>query len=109
MTIVVMILGVASAAFCIWLIVRAVNQKGHWAKWAIVVAVLTSYPLSFAPASLAVERGWLPAFPAAQVYRPLLCATPKFMSNAWHWYGHALLSRPGCGTLWNITTAELPP
>lgn len=52
MSIVLLSLGVAFAAFCIWLTVRIVNRRERWAmRLALmsVVAVLTWYALTVGP------------------------------------------------------------
>jgi hypothetical protein len=61
MTVVLSALGVAFAAFCVWLTVRIVNRRERWAKWtAAVVAFLPIlYVLSFGPAC------WITAAPRA--------------------------------------------
>lgn len=68
------VLGVAFAAFCIWLTVRIINRRERWAKWtAITVVVILVYPLSFGPACWIASRtggGHAPVVSA--VYRPLI-------------------------------------
>ena len=53
MTILLAALGVAFAAFAVWLLVRIINRREKWAKWTaavyIVLMVLVGYPLSFGP------------------------------------------------------------
>jgi len=60
MSIVFLTLGVACAAFCIWLAVRIVNRRERWAKWT-AVGLLVGLPLmyvgSFGPAC------WIAASP----------------------------------------------
>jgi len=48
MTIVVSVLAVTFAAFCVWLGVRIINRRERWARWTAValVALLVAYPLS---------------------------------------------------------------
>jgi hypothetical protein len=44
------ILGVAFAAFCVWLTVRIVNRRERWAKWTLAgVALPVVYLLSVGP------------------------------------------------------------
>ena len=52
MTILLPTLGVAFAAFCVWLSVRIVNRRERWAKWtlAAVIGLPVLYVLSFGPA-----------------------------------------------------------
>ena len=60
MTILLSVLGVSFAAFCIWLGVRIVNRRERWAKWT-AVGLLVGLPLlyvgSFSPAC------WIAAAP----------------------------------------------
>jgi len=47
---IVAVLGVAFAAFCIWLTVRIVNRRERWAKrTAVALVALLGYPLSIGP------------------------------------------------------------
>jgi hypothetical protein len=66
------VLSVAFAAVCIWLVVRAVNRRERWAKWAIVFVVTTvaAYPLSFGIACRSAGRGLLPDSLLARVCQP---------------------------------------
>ena len=41
--IVVGVLAVAYAAFCIWLMVRIINRRERWAKWTL--AAILGYPV----------------------------------------------------------------
>ena len=53
MEVLVEILGVALAAFCVWLTVRIVNRRERWAKCALagtIIGVPALYVLSFGPA-----------------------------------------------------------
>jgi hypothetical protein len=52
MTILLPALGVAFAAFCVWLTVRIINRRGRWAKWTLagVAGLPMIYVLSFGPA-----------------------------------------------------------
>jgi len=51
MALVVSIIGIAFAAFCVWLTVRIANRRERWAKWVAVAAVTLPllYFLSFGP------------------------------------------------------------
>jgi len=73
MAIVLSVLGVAFAAFCIWLAVRIFNRRERWAKWLAVGTFLGAelYLLSFGPASWLVGHSYLPARPTWWVFRPL--------------------------------------
>ena len=90
-------LGVAFAAFCVWLGVRVVNRRERWAKWtgvALLVALM-GYPLSFGPAYWMctdargrVRKDWTgDAF--LNVYAPIIAAyhncTP-LLSDSIGWY-----------------------
>jgi len=67
--VVVPVLGVASAAFCVWLAVRIYNRRERWAKWtAVGLAVVVAYPLSFGPACRL-----LPFDTLTTVYWPCIC------------------------------------
>jgi len=52
MAILIPALGVAFAAFCVWLTVRIVNRRERWAKWTLgaVVGLPLLYVASFGPA-----------------------------------------------------------
>ena len=58
MAVALAIFGVAFAAFCVWLMVRIVNQREQWAKWtlAVVVSLPVLYVASFGPVVWAT--GW---------------------------------------------------
>jgi multisubunit Na+/H+ antiporter MnhE subunit len=50
-------IGVAFAAFCVWLGERIVNRRECWAKWtAVLLVVLMAYPLGTGPAALIANR-----------------------------------------------------
>lgn len=79
------VLGMAFAAFCVWLTVRIVNRRERWAiRTAIALALLLIYALSFGPAcglSLQADR--------LAVYRPcayLACGAPDAMSRPMRWW-----------------------
>lgn len=73
MAIALVSIGLAFAAFCIWLTVRIVNRRERWAKWTPVsLLVLIAYCAGFGPACWLVDRGHLAARPAAIVYLPVL-------------------------------------
>jgi hypothetical protein len=66
MSIVIPALGVACAAFVVWLIVRRVNRRERWTMWAIVivVGVPAIYVISFGPACWFAARFVLSSNPA---------------------------------------------
>jgi len=72
MTIVLPVLGVAFAAFCVWLGVRIVNRRERWAKWTLVAALLLAYPLSLGPAMALGERSGDWTCASSPVYVPLM-------------------------------------
>jgi hypothetical protein len=90
MTFLLATLAIAFAAFCIWLIVRIVNRRERWAKWAAVaVGLLLLYVASFGPACWICSRtqtgnSLLPSF-----YRPIvacmLIETPP-IGGLFRWY-----------------------
>ena len=76
------ILAVAFAAFCVWLTARIVNRRERWAKWTAVglAAFLALHPLSAGPAFWADIKlssyprpQWLKAT-VGKLYVPLLAA-----------------------------------
>lgn len=76
MDIALSIIGVAFAAFCVWLGIRFYNRRERWAKWtlaALAVLVLLVYPLSIGPALILTQK-----YPTAKfimaVYRPFVAA-----------------------------------
>ena len=81
MSILLSTLGVAFAAFCVWLTVRIVNRRERWTKWtlATVVGLPVLYVASFGPACWAVSRTNSGALPLAVIYDPIL--------NAMSWAG----------------------
>jgi hypothetical protein len=58
MAIALSLLGVAFAAFCVWLTVRIFNRRERWAKWTMVglVVVFIAYPLGFGLATWLVTE-----------------------------------------------------
>ena len=99
MTILLPALSFAFAAFCVWLVVRIMNRRERWAKWAlagILLTILVVYPLSFGPAEYLkwkyYERDWLPTL-EEQVYRPFLiwieerpCPLPDWYTSYIEWW-----------------------
>ena len=57
MTLILPVLAIAFAAFCVWLTVRIVNRRERWAKWTLVavVGLPVLYVVSFGPACWAVD------------------------------------------------------
>jgi len=83
MSIAIPAVGVAFAAFCLWLAVRIVNRRERWAKWTLAVAVTVPvlYVASFGPACWWISRygdsEWLP-----DMYRPVgLCGARSPMAK----------------------------
>jgi hypothetical protein len=72
MAIALAVIGVAFAAFCVWLTVRIVNRHERWAKrLAFLVAV--SYPICFIVLRLASIYGRFPMPRTAKnLYGPIL-------------------------------------
>lgn len=55
-------LGVAFAAFCVWLGVRIVNRRERWAKWTaagLAIALPVIYLLGLGPAQWLISRHML--------------------------------------------------
>ena len=77
MSIVLPAVGIAFAAFCVWLTVRIVNRRERWAKWTAVVlliVVLAGYPLSIGPVCW-LRENMLPesiSSPIMRAYMPLV-------------------------------------
>ena len=72
------LLAVAFAAFCVWLIVRVVNRRERWAKRTTLSIVgLLFYVASFGPACWLVSRDMLPLKPTAYAYAPFFVLIVK--------------------------------
>ena len=58
MSIVLPAVGIAFAAFCVWLAVRIINRRERWAKWTLAAAIGTPalYVASFGPACWVSSR-----------------------------------------------------
>ncbi len=68
-TIVLPAVGMALAAFCIWLAVRIINRRERWAKWlAAGLMLLALYPLSFGPACWLTSQSQPPFVPPRFMY-----------------------------------------
>lgn len=84
------ILAVAFAALCVWLIVRIVNRRERWAKWALagVVGLPALYVASFGPASWFSSRTHIGIFTVPRVYHPILATLSDkgSVGNAVRWY-----------------------
>jgi hypothetical protein len=73
MATVLVIIGAAFAAFCIWLAVRIVNRREWWAKWtAAGLSVVVAYPLSFGPACWISSRTGTGAVIVSIAYQPVI-------------------------------------
>ena len=74
MAYVLLSVGVAFAAFCVWLTVRIVNRRERWAKWtaAIVVGVPLLYVASFGPACWISSRANFGDVAVERTYGPLI-------------------------------------
>jgi hypothetical protein len=92
MTIVFAALGVAVAAFSIWLAVRIVNRRERWAKRTMVILIgfLLGYPLSAGPAVWlfvhVLPNSSLPVINA--IYAPMVSVIPRsqLTNDAGTWY-----------------------
>jgi hypothetical protein len=73
MAILLAIVGVAFAAFCVWLGVRIVNRRERWAKWTLAtdIGLPILYVASFGPACWLCEKGALSPETARAVFRPI--------------------------------------
>jgi hypothetical protein len=90
-------IGVAFAAFGIWLAVRIVNRRERWAKRTAVgvVVVVLAYLASFGPFVWCCQRNLLPAWAVTAgmyVYWPQVFAgtdrAPQALRAALNWYGN---------------------
>jgi hypothetical protein len=90
MAVLLPVLYVGFAAFCIWLAVRIVNRRERWAKrTALGLGVLLAYPLSFGPACWTAsrideqsdDRIFRDARIIATVYRPIARTLLRFTNG----------------------------
>ena len=98
MEIILPVLAVAFAAFCVWLGVRIVNRRERWAKWTLagtIIGVPILYMLGFGPICWLYHSDWdLEDDTVAlmhQVYSPILWLDeegPKPIRDAIDWYAH---------------------
>jgi hypothetical protein len=67
-------LGVAFAAFCIWLTIRILNRRERWAKWTLagVVGVPVLYVVSFGPACWISSRMQPSGKVVSAIYLPII-------------------------------------
>jgi hypothetical protein len=86
-------LGVALAAFCVWLGVRIFNRREKWAKRMAVglVALLVAYPLSIGPVGWINSRLQWPGLNDAYgvIYIPLIIVyfnCPQPLQDSMDWY-----------------------
>jgi len=72
MTILLPALGVAYAAFCVWLGVRVVNRRERWAKRTLagLIGLPVLYAASFGPICWLQDRRILPPMLAQRIYGP---------------------------------------
>jgi hypothetical protein len=107
MTIVLPVLSVVFAAFCVWLTVRIANRKERWAKrtLALVVGLPVLYVLGFGPA-VWIKSRFFPKRHSADlaieyVYRPILSRLKyphNSIADAFDWYGSIGLPKGGVVT-----------
>jgi len=96
MTILLSVIGVTFAAFCVWLSVRIVNRRERWAKCALaaVIGVPVLYAASFGPAcwisSQTLDRGdRIGAQTVNMMYQPILSLAwsgPSIVQSPIVWY-----------------------
>jgi hypothetical protein len=94
-------LGVAFAAFCVWLAVRIFNRRERWAKWtlAAVVGVPTLYIMSFGPACWISSRVTVGVPVVNVVYLPMMRienVSPEFIQDGILWYSRIGSARGWC-------------
>ena len=101
MSILLPALGVAFAAFCIWLGVRMLNRRDRWAKRTLVGLVLglpVLYVASFGPACWTASRTRVGRELVGTLYQPLIrCWSdgPRPVSRAIDWW-----MRLACSSYW---------
>ena len=80
-------IGIAYAAFCVWLAVRIVNKRERWAKWALAVAIgmPVPYVLGIGPVVWLVEHRLLSETAAETIYWPLN-QSPAWIRDAMEQY-----------------------
>ena len=104
MTILLSTLGVAFAAFCVWLGVRIFNRRERWAKWtlAVVIGVPLLYVASFGPACwwFSLSIPWIHGgkiVPAPAIYSPLSWCVKRIgvrsLRIAFCWYATIGISK----------------
>jgi len=104
--IVLPVLGLIFAAFCIWLGVRLVNRREQWAKWtlATVAGLPLLYVASFGPACWASSHAEFGAGAVTVVYRPLAGVGPPvgwylirysglYARDYWAWWKNESLGK----------------
>jgi hypothetical protein len=79
MTMLLPIVAVVLAAFCVWLGVRIINRRERWAKLtlAVVVGLPVLYVASFGPACWIASRTEIGIGLLQIVYHPLITAMPR--------------------------------
>jgi prepilin signal peptidase PulO-like enzyme (type II secretory pathway) len=108
MAAVLSIFGVIFAAFCVWLAVRIINRREHWAKRSLATAIglPVLYVASFGPACAFVDRRMLPRSTLNTVFSPcvfLVTDEPKPLGNALSAWAAM------CGDEHALATAVLEP
>jgi hypothetical protein len=79
MSIILPVLAVAFAAFCVWLVVRIFNRRERWAKWTLAagLGLPVLYLASFGPAC------WLGASPIGGAAGPYFSIMRRVMIVYW--------------------------
>ncbi len=110
MTILLPTLAVAFAAICVWLMVRVVNRRERWAKWALAGAIglPVLYVASFGPACWmtsqhidALNRGGPPPPRIMLIYGPFLELASEYplMGAPVYWWGGVGLADDYCAVV----------
>ncbi len=91
MSILLPILAITFAAFCVWLTVRIVNRRERWAKWTVAgtIGLPVLYVLSFGPVCWITSTSHPRTMWVETLYRPITMmfewgSSP--ISNAFRWY-----------------------
>jgi hypothetical protein len=104
------IIGIASAALCVWLAVRIVNRRERWAMWtAVMVGLPVIYVAGFGPACWLTDDDVLPIKVTGNSYRPLIWVSGRsslIRSSLW---SYAVARGRYSMTGWRLLKRPWPP
>ncbi len=80
MVYVLLALGAAFSASAVWLVVRSINRRERWAKWALamLIGLPSPYVLNFGPAYWMSDRGYISPVDIGEAYQPMTRAMVAF-------------------------------